>query len=198
MKKPATDTNNKQRFSALGKGTFPATAAFLLESPLRKLIKSPTTVADRLCLHQEQHVLELGAGGGYYSLEVAARLPKGHLILVDVQLNMLHRASQSIAGSGFLNTDSIVSDAAFLPIDSAQVDTVFMVTVLGEVFNKRKALNEAFRILRPGGLLSIGEQRTDPDFAALKTVKVLATQAGFVFDKQFGNRWNYTANFHKH
>ena len=198
MKKPATDTNNKQRFSALGKGTFPATAAFLLESPLRKLIKSPTTVADRLSLQQEQHVLELGAGSGYYSLEVAARLLKGQLILVDVQLNMLHRASQSIAGSGFLNTDSIVSDAAFLPIDAAQVDTVFMVTVLGEVFNKEQALNEAYRVLRPGGLLSIGEQRTDPDFVALKTVKVLATQAGFVFDKQFGNRWNYTANFHKH
>ncbi len=164
---------------------------------MRKLIKSPKKVADRLCLRDGQDILEVGAGGGYYSKEVSARLPAGQLVLVDVQLNMLSRAKHALATAGLVNAEPILADAAFLPIAPERFDTVFMVTVLGEVSNKEQALNEIYRVLRPGGTLSIGEQRTDPDFLSLNEVARLAIQAGFVFDKQFGNRWNYTANFHK-
>jgi ubiquinone/menaquinone biosynthesis C-methylase UbiE len=187
----------KQAFSAFGKGTFPAGAAFLLESPLRKLIKSPNKVADRLCLHEQQRVLELAAGVGYYSLEVADRLNSGQIVLVDVQLDMLSRARHALVTAGLANAELILADAAVLPMTAEQFDTVFMVTVLGEVSDKQQTLNEIYRVLRPGGLLSIGEQRTDPDFLSLNQVTLLANQAGFVFDKQFGNRWNYTANFCK-
>lgn len=187
----------KQVFSTFGQGTFPASAAFLLESPLRKLIKSPKKVADRLVLNEGQQVLEVGAGSGYYSQEVAARLPVGRLMLVDVQPEMLSRARDSLSITGMANVESILADAACLPIAEEKFDTVFMVTVLGEVSEKQKALNEAFRVLRPGGLLSIGEQITDPDFLSINEVRLLANQAGFVFDKRFGNRWNYTANFYK-
>ncbi len=188
---------NQQKESAFGKGLYPASAVFLLESPLRKLIKSPKKVADRLSLQTWQQVIELGAGSGYYSQDVANRLPLGRLVLVDIQPGMLFRAKHSLEAAGLENVESILADATVLPVVSEQFDTAFMVTVLGEVSDKAGVIMEIYRVLRAGGLLSIGEQRTDPDFVSLEEVKQLTKQAGFVFDRYFGNRWNFTANFIK-
>lgn len=184
-------------FSRFGKGVFPAKASFLLDNPLRKLIKSPKLVADRLSLQSQYHVLEVGAGGGYYSVEVASRLTAGQLTILDIQPNMLDKAMSKLREKGFDSVTAVLADACVLPLRDAQFDRVFMVTVLGEVPDPCKTLQETFRVLRPGGLLSVGEQRTDPDFLSLSFVKSLADNVGFEFVKSFGYRWNYTANFMK-
>ena len=188
---------SKSEFSTFGKGTFPAWASLLLESPLRKLIKSPSKVADRLALQETDQVLEIGAGSGYYSVEVASRLSSGRLTMVDVQQAMLDRAANATRAAGLSNIELHLADAASLPLTAGQFDVVFMVTVLGEVSDPEQSLIEAYRVLRQGGRLSISEQRTDPDFLSLNKVKALAKQAGFIYDSHFGIRWNYTANFCK-
>ncbi|MHA1687475.1 MAG: hypothetical protein ACTSYD_13915 [Candidatus Heimdallarchaeaceae archaeon] len=68
-----------------GKGVCPYQLSFILDSTLRKLILSPEKLADRLHLKEDSKVLELGCESGYFSVEVAKRLPKGHLELLDLQ-----------------------------------------------------------------------------------------------------------------
>ena len=189
--------NTPKNFKALGKGVFPAKASFLLENPLRKLIKSPKLVAKRLLLNNDHNVLEIGAGSGYYSVEVAQKLKSGSLTLLDIQQEMLDINMQKMKLLGLKNVSATTINAASLPYSSNQFDRIFMVTVLGELNEAALALAEMFRVMRPGALLSVSEQRTDPDFLNLKNVKELAKSTGFIFEKKYGWFWNYTANFTK-
>lgn len=180
-----------------GRGTCPYEASFVLELSLRRLILSPERLADRLHLAESARVLEVGPGGGYFSREIARRLPREHLVAFDLQYGMLLRLRRKRARAGLVPVSLVQGDARYLPFEAERFDVLVLVSVLGEVPEPRRCLAEAFRVVRPGGLLSITEQPGDPDFMALPVVRELATAAGFVFDEQFGAGKNYTANFRR-
>jgi len=180
-----------------GKGTCPYQLSFILDSPLRRLILSPQKLADRLHLKENFKVLEIGPGSGFFSVEVARRIPQGHLELFDIQQEMLEKARHKIESAGLHNVGFTQGDAVDLPFDENEFDVVFLVAVLGEVSNKERCLGAIYRILKPSGLLSITEQPGDPDFLPLPVVRSLAEKQGFEFVKSYGKKKNYTANFRK-
>jgi ubiquinone/menaquinone biosynthesis C-methylase UbiE len=179
-----------------GRGTCPHQLAFLLESGLRRFILSPDRLAERLELKEASRVLELGPGPGYFSRAVARRIPKGYLMLVDLQREMLQKARGKLARSGLGNV-GFVQAAAALPVPSGAWDCVFLVAVLGEVSDPRSCLREIYRVLRPRGLLSLTEQPGDPDFVALPHARELVEGVGFRLEKVYGGGKNYTASFRK-
>lgn len=180
-----------------GKGAYPPLLSFWLHFPLRRLILSPQKLADRLHLKKDSRVLEIGPGSGYFSVEVARRLPHGHLELFDLQQEMLEKARRKIEASGLHNVGFTQGDATGLPFGENEFDVVFLVAVLGEVSNKDKCLGAIYRVLKPTGLLSITEQPGDPDFLPLSVVRSLAEKQGFEFVASYGMKKNYTANFRK-
>jgi len=76
-------------------------------------------------------------------------------------------------------------------------DVIFLIAVIGEVQNKDSYIEEFYRLLRKGGLLSISELKGDPDKLTTDEVKKLLRGSGFIFDAFFGNEKNYTINFRK-
>lgn len=88
---------------AVSRGVFPHQLSWILEIPLRRLILSPRALAIRLSLRPDSSVLEIGPGSGFYSVEVAKRIPDGHLELFDVQPEMLDRCRARFAASGLTN-----------------------------------------------------------------------------------------------
>ncbi|KAA0010611.1 MAG: methyltransferase domain-containing protein [Thermoplasmata archaeon] len=180
-----------------GKGTYPSQLSFWLNFPLRRLILSPQKLADRLHLKEDFSVLEIGPGSGYFSVEIARRIPQGHLELFDIQQGMLEKARHKIESAGLHNVGFTQGDAVDLPFDENEFDVVFLVAVLGEVSDKERCLDAIYRILKPSGLLSITEQPGDPDFLPLSVVRSLAEKQGFEFIESYGRKKNYTANFRK-
>ncbi len=180
-----------------GKGVCPYQFSFVLDIPFRRFILSPQTLADRLYLKEDSKVLEIGPGGGYFSIEVARRIPKGHLELLDIQQKMLEKIHQKAKRTGLNNIGFTLGDAVRMPFCEEKFDVVFMVSVLGEVLGKEECLSEIHRVLKPFGLLSITEQPGDPDFMSLPTVCSLAEKMGFKLLKVYGKGKNYTANFEK-
>ena len=183
--------------NALVRGVFPHEMSFFLELPWRNIMLSPQKLAARLALTAASHVLEVGAGSGFYSVEVAQRVPGGHLELLDLQPEMLKKAQRKLEAKRLSNVGYTLADAGRLPFKEDSFDALFLVAVLGEVSNQKAFLSEARRVLKPEGMLSISEHLPDPDFSPFATVKSLVEKEGFEFSERYGAKWSYTANFRK-
>jgi SAM-dependent methyltransferase len=177
---------------------FPHQMSFVLELPLRRLLVTPAQLADRLHLERSSRVLEVGAGSGVFSVEVARRVPDGHLELFDLQPEMLEKCRSKVESASVAGVVGYTQgDAEALPFPPSSFDVAFLVAVLGEIPEPRRCLTGLRRILRPGGLLSITEHLPDPDFSRLSRIRSLVEGEGFAFDERFGPPWAFTANFRR-
>jgi SAM-dependent methyltransferase len=97
-------------------------------------------------------VLDVGAGAGTDS-SIAARLagPRGKVYALDMTPAMLERLR------ALPNVVALEGTAERLPLPDAAVDVVTSNGVLNLVPDKRRAIAEIFRVLRPGGRVQIAD-----------------------------------------
>ncbi len=164
----------------VGDFPYPHWAAFLLDNPVRRLFANPADLADSLELAGSETVLELGPGSGFFSREVAGRLPGGRLELFDIQPEMLAKARRKLDDIGHTNVGFHSGDAgAGLPFPDDVFDVAYLVSVIGEVPDKAACLRSLARVLKPGGLLVFMEGFPDPDRLSADELRELAEPAGF-------------------
>jgi ubiquinone/menaquinone biosynthesis C-methylase UbiE len=178
----------------------PSLLAWMLEGPLVDRLSGTSVTLDRLNLQPGQTVLEVGPGPGRLLIPASFRvLPGGRAIGIDVQYKMVERLKKRAAAAGAANLTALVGDAAELKLERDCVDRVILCTVLGEIPERSRAaaLAEIFRVLKPGGLLSITEIMGDPHYQSRATVDRLARAAGFEPTLVEGNFWRFTAGFRK-
>jgi ubiquinone/menaquinone biosynthesis C-methylase UbiE len=180
-----------------GRGIYPHELAFLLDSPIRKLILSPRKLADRLHLSDSSVVLEIGSGPGYFSSEVAKRIPDGHLIFFDIQTEMLKKNLQKLERAKIRNAYAVKGNAIALPFNSCVFDVVFLVTVLGEVTDPKECINSINKVLRIGGILSITEMQGDPDVLSENEINQMVRQCGFQYLEKYLSFKGFTLNYKK-
>jgi hypothetical protein len=56
-------------------------------------------------------------------------------------------------------------------------------------------LAELHRVIKPGGVLSITEEFTDPDYRFPGETMRTVEAGGFFLERKRGNLWRYTINF---
>ena len=97
-------------------------------------------------------VLDIGCGAGVDSL-VAGHLvgPGGTVVGLDVTPAMIERARAHQARLGLVNVTFQVGEAEALPFPDNDFDAVISNGVFNLTLNKAKALEEAHRVLKPGG-----------------------------------------------
>ena len=98
------------------------------------------------------HALEIGAGTGYFSLNLMAAGHIAELTATDIAPGMLE-ALRANADSLDLDVDTVVTDAENLPFPDESFDLVLGHAVLHHIPNLNAAAAEFFRVLRPGGLI---------------------------------------------
>jgi GNAT superfamily N-acetyltransferase/protein-L-isoaspartate O-methyltransferase len=172
----------------------PYSLAGTLEMPGRSLVASPERVLEAFDLTEGQTVLEIGPGTGFYSTEAARRLgPTGRLICLDVQSAMLRHTRSRLSKQG-LSAEFGCADARHLPLRSGCVDRVVLISVLGEIPERARALAEIRRVLRRDGLLCVSEQFPDPDFVTRTALRRELAEAGFEERRSRGRLW-YTSSW---
>lgn len=178
----------------LGRGkVFPAAKAMSLLHPLRNLIQPPAAVVQRLDMSPSARILEIGPGPGYFSGSLAAVVPQGTLVLLDLQVAMLEMACQRLAPmSNMVLTNA---DALALPFSDRSFDAVVVVLVLGEVPDRRQCISNVARVLKPGGTALFAESRRDGDFIRLRDLRALVEPEGLDFVDRRGIALEYTARF---
>jgi ubiquinone/menaquinone biosynthesis C-methylase UbiE len=174
----------------------PAALSWLVYNPLRRWYTRP--VLDRVGIRPGERVLELGPGPGAFTADAARRAgPEGRLIAVDIQPAMIAQLERRIREAGLTNVETHVAGAYDLPLESESVERAFLVTVLPEIPDQDRALAELWRVIKPGGLLSITEEFIDPDYPfPFETIRRVEA-AGFKPVQRFGNLWVYTINFRR-
>ena len=174
----------------------PAALSWLVHNPLRRRYMRP--VLDRVGIQPGERVLELGPGPGAFTVDAARRAgSEGRIIAVDIQPEMIVRVEERIREAGLANVETHVAGAYDLPLESESVDRAFLVTVLPEISDQNRALAELWRVLKPGGHLSITEEFMDPDYPfPFETIR-RGEAAGFEMVRRFGNFWVYTVNFRR-
>jgi len=94
--------------------------------------------------------LEIGAGTGYFSLNLMTAGTIGRLTATDIAAGML-RALEANAERLGLSVETVACDAEDLPFGDAEFDLVLGHAVLHHLPDLRAAFAEFRRVLRPGG-----------------------------------------------
>lgn len=174
----------------------PFALAWIVDNPLRRWYMRP--LLDRVGVRPGERVLELGPGPGAFTVEAARRVePGGTLVAVDIQPKMIAALEGKVQAAGLSNVETHVAGAYELPLEDESVDRAFLVTVLPEIPDTERALAELYRVLRPGGVLSVTEEFLDPDYPLARTTIHWAEESGFELAEHHGNWFVYTLNFCK-
>ena len=121
-------------------------------------------IRDQLLLNAEPLVgatlLDVGAGDGLIGLEGLDRVgPDGRVIFSDISNALLERCRQIVGSRGALDRAEFVTTAAedLAGIPDVSVDVATARSVLIYVDDKPSAFASLYRVLRPGGRISLFE-----------------------------------------
>lgn len=103
-------------------------------------------------------VLDVGAGSGT-DVAIAANIVgvEGKVWALDVTPEMREKLSDMVEREGLDQIESLSGDAEAIPLPDNSVDVVTSNGVLNLVPEKRKAVAEIFRVLKPGGKVQIAD-----------------------------------------
>jgi arsenite methyltransferase len=135
-----------------------------------EMIKSlPERVAEFYCgvgnpfslgqIQAGEVVLDLGCGAGVDAI-IAAKLtgPLGAVTGIDLVPEMLAQARENARLAGVENVTFQESSGELLPFPDNSFDVIISNGVFNLVVDKVKALDEVFRVLKPGGRLMLADQ----------------------------------------
>lgn len=189
----------RHRVSRYNRLLCPYRLSWLADNPLMDRVTGVQTTLGRIGLRPGERGLDVGSGWGRLSLPAARRVgPTGQIVALDIQPEMAARLRRRAARAGIANAIVCRGDIAIGPCFSPDsFDRAWMVTVLGEVPDQLAALHNVYRVLKPGGTLSITELFFDPHYQNRAAVLRLGREAGFEPSRRWGTALAYTQNFVK-
>ena len=113
---------------------------------------------DWLAPRPDQRLLDVAGGTGDISFRFLKRAGRAHATVLDLTESMLVEGRKRAEAEDMAHSlNWLVGDAMALPFDDNSFDVYTISFGIRNVTRPQQALNEAFRVLRPGGRLMVLE-----------------------------------------
>jgi SAM-dependent methyltransferase len=140
-----------------------------LERGEREEEEAPDIALDVLKIPKGASVADIGAGSGYITVRLAARVgPTGRVFANDVQPQMLNILSRRLSNARITNVTLIEGTLDDPKIPPASVDMAMMVDVYHELSQPQTMLRHLRESLKPGGRLVLLEYRKEDPTVPIK------------------------------
>lgn len=103
-----------------------------------------------------ESLLEIGCGAGGVLGIMGKAFPGLKLSGIDLEAKQIDYATRHLKQLG-LEAELKVGDASILPWADNSFDRVYMIWFLEHIFNPSGIVQEAFRVLKPGGTITLSE-----------------------------------------
>ena len=139
-----------------------------LERPERERQERTDLLITGLTLSEDFVVADIGAGTGYFTFPVAARVPEGKVFSVDIQPEMLALIEQRKTLENVVNVETVLGEADDPKLPDNEIDLAFIVDAYHEFSFPREMGERLKASLKPGGQLVLVEYRAEDPRVPIK------------------------------
>ncbi len=111
-----------------------------LERPQRVQEERTDLLLEALALQPDDTVVDLGAGTGYFSFPMAAMVPRGRVLAVDIQPQMLAIIERRITADSIGNVEPLLGAECDPALEGRNVDVVLLVDAYHEFSCPREVM----------------------------------------------------------
>ena len=117
------------------------------------LRQATDTMLDIAKVRQGLHVLDIAAGAGDQTRDIASRVgPGGRVVATDISPDILEYAKANVRNAGHSNVEFVVADGEHLGLPPASFDAVLCRLGLMLFPDPARALKEMYNMLQPNGI----------------------------------------------
>lgn len=166
-----------------------------LDRELREAQERTDLLIENLPLEANSVVADIGAGTGYFSFPIAARVPQGRVLAVDIQPEMLALIEQRRTASGTANIETILGTERDTRLPADTIDVILIVDAYHE-FNFPLEMGQSMaQALKPGGRLVLIEYREEDAAVPIKRLHKMSEAQAKREMAAIGLVWERTADF---
>lgn len=123
----------------------------------------PAEVMDALGVKPGSVVADVGAGGGYFTFHLAARVgPNGKVYAEDVAKGELEKIRKRAAKDQLTQIETILGTSSDPQLPENGLDAILVVNAYHEFLDYDAMMQGIYRALKPGALLAILDARDEP------------------------------------
>lgn len=154
-----------------------------LERDEREKEEAPGKAIAAISLAPDAVIADIGAGSGYYSFRISAKVPQGKVMAIDIQPEMLEFLKKRAAELEITNVIPQLGTIDDLKLAPDSLDAALLVDAYHEFSHPAEMLASLVRSLKPGGRVFLLEFRGEDPAVPIKALHTMTeAQARLEFE----------------